>query len=67
MVKKNPFLDFQLDKFNLLYQRIIICDIELAQGNALCYKRWLGSVDRSINELLKLFSVFEHHCIEAAN
>ena len=30
-----------------------VCDIELAQGNALCYKRWLGSVDWSINELLK--------------
>lgn len=50
---ENPFLDFQLGKFNLLYQRIIICDIELAQGNSLCYKRWLGCVDWSINELLK--------------
>ena len=28
--KENPFLDFHLGKFNLLYQRIIICDTELA-------------------------------------
>ena len=31
--------------------------IELAQGNALCDKRWLGSVDWSINELLKNYLV----------